>query len=65
MSSENNMDSKLHHDAHQDTLAQIKSAGSVAMPPELFEKLYLQPQTRVKGVLRQTLGNPTPMSVDP
>jgi hypothetical protein len=31
------------------------------MTPELFEKLYLAPQSKVKGQLRDTFGNPTPM----
>jgi hypothetical protein len=31
------------------------------MSPELFEKLYLSPMNKVKGDLRQTFGNPTPM----
>ena len=30
---------------------------------ELFEKLYLTPQTRVKGDLRSTFGNPTPVAL--
>jgi len=33
------------------------------MSPELFEKLYLSPQTHVKGHLRSTFGNPTPLAV--
>lgn len=31
------------------------------MSPELFEQLYLAPHSRVKGDLRQKLGNPTPL----
>jgi len=37
------------------------SRGNISMPPELFEKLYLQPQNAVKGDLRQKFGNPTPL----
>lgn len=37
--------------------------GNVSMPPEVFEKLYLQPKTNVHGDLRQILGNPTPLYV--
>lgn len=42
-------------------LQRIKTAGSVSIPPELFEKLYLSPESKVKGDLRKTFGNPTPM----
>lgn len=44
-----------------ETLNKFRSAASVQMSPELFEKLYLSPMTKVKGDLRQTFGNPTPM----
>lgn len=44
-----------------EALKQFRSAASVSMSPELFEKLYLSPQTVVKGELRNTFGNPTPM----
>lgn len=33
------------------------------MPPELFEKIYLAPKNEVKGELRNTFGNPTPLWV--
>ena len=39
----------------------IKTANSVTISPELFEKLYLSPQNAVRGDLRKTFGNPTPM----
>ncbi|KAJ5378364.1 GPR1/FUN34/yaaH family-domain-containing protein [Penicillium cosmopolitanum] len=44
-------------------LQRIKTAGSVSIPPELFEQLYLSPHNRVKGELRQTFGNPTPIAL--
>ena len=44
-------------------LQKIRTAGSVSIPPELFEKLYLSPQNVVKGDLRKTFGNPTPLYV--
>ena len=44
-------------------LDKIRTATSVNMSSELFEKLYLSPPNRVKGDLRKTFGNPTPMSV--
>lgn len=45
----------------EETLEHVKSAGLLTLSPELFEKLYLQPQTAVKGDLRKILGNPTPL----
>lgn len=44
-----------------DTLRRIRTAGSISISPELFEKLYLSPENRVSGDLRKTFGNPTPM----
>jgi hypothetical protein len=35
--------------------------GSIAIPMETFEKMYLNPETRVKGELRKTFANPTPL----
>jgi hypothetical protein len=46
-----------------EALNRFRSATSIAMTPELFEKLYLSPQSKVKGHLRDTFGNPTPMYV--
>lgn len=43
----------------------IRTAHSVSISPELFEKMYLNPQKEVKGDLRKTFGNPTPLSVLP
>lgn len=42
-------------------LKRIRTAGSISISPELFEKIYLSPQNAVKGDLRKTFGNPTPM----
>lgn len=47
--------------SRDDALKRMKTAGSISMSPELFEKLYLSPQNNVKGDLRKTFGNPTPM----
>ena len=44
-----------------EAINRVRSANSISMSPELFEKLYLSPQTQVKGQLRQTFGNPTAM----
>lgn len=34
---------------------------TINMSPEIFEKLYLQPQNRIHGDLRRTFANPTPL----
>ncbi|KAF2443270.1 hypothetical protein P171DRAFT_58848 [Karstenula rhodostoma CBS 690.94] len=55
-----------HLDTSQDSqtaLRKIRTAGSISITPELFEKLYLSPQTRVHGDLRRTVGNPTPLAL--
>ncbi|KAI8938430.1 hypothetical protein NX059_004323 [Plenodomus lindquistii] len=44
-------------------LHRIRTAGSISISPELFEKLYLSPQNQVKGELRKTFGNPTPLAL--
>lgn len=44
-------------------LRKIRTAGSISISPDLFEKLYLGPQTQVKGDLRKTFGNPTPIAL--
>lgn len=70
-------DSTMHHNPHHvhggnsyhlgpdvpsDTaLEQTKTAGSISITPELFEKIYLSPANAVKGDLRKTFANPTPM----
>ncbi|KAL7894995.1 GPR1/FUN34/yaaH family domain-containing protein [Trichoderma sp. SZMC 28014] len=46
-----------------DALNRFRSAASINMTPELFEKLYLAPQSKVKGQLRDTFGNPTPIAL--
>ncbi|KAK9461672.1 GPR1/FUN34/yaaH family-domain-containing protein [Lipomyces oligophaga] len=47
----------------EEALSRFRTASSVMMTPELFEQLYLSPEKRVKGNLRQTFGNPTPLAV--
>ena len=49
--------------SQDDALDRVRTAGSISIPPELFEKLYLSPENRVKGDLRKTFGNPTPLYV--
>jgi len=46
---------------HGDALNRIRTAGSISISPEMFEKIYLSPQNKVKGDLRKTFGNPTPV----
>jgi hypothetical protein len=42
-------------------LRRIKTAETISMSPELFERLYLTPQTAAKGDLRLTWGIPSPL----
>lgn len=44
-------------------LERFRTSNTVTMTPELFEKLYLGPQNNVKGDLRKTFGNPTPLGL--
>lgn len=56
--------SKDHYNAEAErsaALNRLRSAASVSIDPELFEKLYLSPPNKVRGDLRKTFGNPTPM----
>jgi hypothetical protein len=53
-------DTSMDHDT---ALKRIRTAGSISISPELFEKIYLSPQNAVKGDLRKTFGNPTPVYV--
>jgi uncharacterized protein len=46
-----------------DTLQRLRTAGSITLSPEMFEQLYLAPQNKVKGELRRTFGNPTPIAI--
>jgi hypothetical protein len=43
--------------------ANLTRSQSLSISPEVFEKLYLSPENAVKGDLRQTFGNPTPLFV--
>ncbi|KAF1976252.1 GPR1/FUN34/YaaH-class plasma membrane protein [Bimuria novae-zelandiae CBS 107.79] len=55
-----------HLDASHDSetaLRKMRTAGSISITPELFEKLYLSPQNKVHGDLRKTFGNPTPLAI--
>jgi len=55
----------LHHDHHDpDTaLRRMRTAGSLTITPELFEKIYLSPKNQVSNNIRSTFGNPTPLAI--
>jgi succinate-acetate transporter protein len=54
------LDANMNHD---EALKRIQTAGSISISPELFEKIYLSPQNQVKGELRKTFANPTPIAI--
>ncbi|KAK4499808.1 hypothetical protein PRZ48_007994 [Zasmidium cellare] len=45
------------------TLQQVRTAGSVTITPEMFERMYLSPENKVSGDMRRILGNPTPIGL--
>lgn len=47
----------------QEALRKIRTANTINISPELFEKIYLSPQNKVKGDLRSTFANPTPIGL--
>ncbi|RMD44087.1 hypothetical protein DV735_g944, partial [Chaetothyriales sp. CBS 134920] len=55
----------LHHDTHDEEagLSRLRTAGSLTISPELFEKIYLSPKNQVSNNLRSTLANPTPLAL--
>lgn len=61
MSRQSSDNSKIHNEHRDEMLHKIQTGASISLSPELFEQLYLAPQNQVKGQLRQTLGNPTPL----
>ena len=52
-------------DTHFDNEEKLRYelAKTVTLTPELYEKLFISPKTNVKGDLRSTFGNPTPVGV--
>ncbi|KAH7385113.1 GPR1/FUN34/yaaH family-domain-containing protein [Cadophora sp. MPI-SDFR-AT-0126] len=46
-----------------DNLNRYATHTSVAIPMDVYEKMYLNPETRVKGQLRNTFANPTPLAL--
>ncbi|KAK0388012.1 hypothetical protein NLU13_4256 [Sarocladium strictum] len=61
--SDHSKDNYKAEDERSAALNRLRSAASVTMDPELFEKLYLSPANQVKGDLRKTFGNPTPLAI--
>ncbi|KAH8686040.1 hypothetical protein BGZ60DRAFT_543293 [Tricladium varicosporioides] len=51
----------LGNETRDESLTHVRTAGSIAISPELFEKLYLTPAHKVKGDLRYKFANPTPL----
>ncbi|KAK9430116.1 GPR1/FUN34/yaaH family-domain-containing protein [Lipomyces doorenjongii] len=49
--------------SREEELSRMRTAQSIVMSPELFQKLYLSPERAVKGHLRQTFANPTPLAI--
>ena len=49
--------------SHDQILERMRTTQSIMMSPDMFEKLYLQPQPNVKGNLQRTFGNPTPLAI--
>ncbi|KAI0487271.1 GPR1/FUN34/yaaH family-domain-containing protein [Xylaria cf. heliscus] len=54
---------KVHNEHRDEMLGRIPTTGGLSISPELFEQLYLSPKNQVKGQLRHTLGNPTPLAL--
>jgi hypothetical protein len=47
-------------DSRDTTLNRIRTAGSISISPEFFEKMYMSSQN-VKEEVKRTFGNPTPL----
>jgi hypothetical protein len=66
MSSENDIESLKNGEhvtfkGHSPILIQSVPEGPFSISPEMFSKMYLSPQNVVKGDLRNTFGNPSPL----
>ncbi|MCJ1321246.1 hypothetical protein MMC15_006590 [Xylographa vitiligo] len=48
---------------YKEHLKRYETNGTISLPMEVFEKIYLNPQLPVKGELRGTFGNPTPLAL--
>lgn len=56
-------DKRTQDDRGFDHLGLQRTNTFLSLSPEQFEKLYLSPQNKVKGELRQSFANPTPVGV--
>ncbi|KAI9804503.1 MAG: hypothetical protein M1825_001402 [Sarcosagium campestre] len=57
-------DYPMGSDDHSDGASRrIKTATSDTISPATYEKVYLSPETAVKGDLRKTFANPTPLAL--
>lgn len=54
---------KEYDAATMDGLQRLNTVSTINLTPEMFEKLYLSPQNKVRGELRKTFGNPTPLAI--
>lgn len=63
MSSNNAYNGKLegHNNEQNESIHPVQTGASITISREMFEKLYLSPENNVKGDLRKTFGNPTPL----
>jgi hypothetical protein len=62
---ENGISPVRTHDTAFDSEEKLRFelAKTVTLTPELYERLFISPKTEVKGDLRNTFGNPTPVGV--
>lgn len=58
-----NDDKMTSDDRGLDNLGLHRTNTFLSLSPEQFEKLYLSPQNKVKGELRNSFANPTPVAV--
>lgn len=56
-----NESTKMESDSRDEYLDRVRTPAAIAIPPHVFEHLYLAPKNHVSGELRQTFGNPTPV----
>jgi hypothetical protein len=53
----------IHHSSDEALNNLNRTNTFLSITPEMFEKLYLSPKTQIRGELRQTFGNPTPVAL--
>jgi uncharacterized protein len=51
----------LDDESTDEAMRAIRSANSLSISPELFEKIYLSPKTRLRKDQRRSFANPTPL----